>query len=214
MKYFTSDIHLFHNLVLKKYRNEFSSFEEMHHDFVTKWNKQVNSKDIVFVLGDVSFGKFEETKSIISKLNGRKILIRGNHDERFNAKQWIQIGFDDIRDTFVFKKNTENFKPAEKIILCHYPYSSQIRYFFYKIFGKLLGRRSEAAYYKLYLAYKGHKLLHGHHHEGPVYKFDQVNVAWDIHRRLLNENEVMDLFKNNKPTGFVGFLKKIKTIFW
>ena len=212
MRWFTSDIHLFHNLIHKKYRSHCATLEDMHHEFVIQWNKQVKSKDIVYVLGDVSFGKWEETKEILSKLNGRKILIRGNHDERFTSAHWVALGFEDVRDIFVFKKSSETGKPAQKWILCHYPYSSPFRYFFYRLFGKFLGRRSEAGYYKLYLSYKGHPLIHGHHHSGPTHKYDQLNVAWDIHRRLLSENEVRDMLTEHKSRTNV--LQKLKAILW
>lgn len=214
MRYFTSDLHLFHSLVYKKYRSNFSSIEDMHTDLVSRWNRQVKAKDIVYILGDVTFGKLEETKEIISKLNGRKILIRGNHDERFTSAQWIQLGFEDVRDVLVLKKSLETNKPAQKWILCHYPYSSPLRYFFYKIFGPYLGRRSEASYYKLYLAYKGYKLVHGHHHDGPIYKHDQVNVAWDVHKRLLSENEVREIFLSNETTGIKRVWRSIVTALW
>lgn len=186
----------------------------MHEVVIQKWNKQVKSKDIVYVLGDVTFGRWEETKEVLSKLNGRKILIRGNHDERFTSAQWIALGFEDVRDIVVVKKSSNTAQPgepAEKWILNHYPYSSSFKYYYYKYFRK---RRSEAGYYKLFLPYKGYKMLHGHHHDGPEYKHDQVNVAWDVHGKLLNENEVLEIFTKNKVSGFKKLLNMIKLILW
>ena len=185
--------------------------QEMHKDLIAKWNKQVKNKDIVYVLGDVTFGKWEESKEIVSRLNGRKILIRGNHDDRFTSAQWIELGFEDVRDILVIKKSGD-FPVAKRWILCHYPYSSSIRYFFYRWFGRFFGQRSEAGYYKLFLSYKDHKLVHGHHHDGPIYKHDQLNVAWDIHGRLLNENDVLYLFETYEKQN--NILSKLKTILW
>lgn len=204
MRYFTSDLHFFHMFVYKRYRSKHGSIAEMHNDLVSSWNKTVKPKDIVYVIGDVSFGKFEETKEIISRLKGRKFLVRGNHDERFSSKELIDMGFEDVRDTYVLKRNNE------KWVLSHYPYSSPFRYFYHKIFGK----RPEANYFKLYLSYKNHKLIHGHHHSGPVYKFDQVNVAWDIHRKLLSESEVEAIFEKNKVSKFMRLFYTIKSCFW
>jgi len=204
MRFFTSDLHFFHQLVFKKYRNNFNTIEEMHESIVKKWNRTVRKKDLVFVLGDVTFGKLDETKAIISRLNGRKILIRGNHDERFTSAQWIEMGFEDVRDTFVIKKENE------KWILCHFPFSSSFKYFYHK---KIL-KKNEANYFKLYPTYKSYKLIHGHHHTGEVYNFDRLNVAWDLHQRLLDENELQSLFSNNKETDFARFWKTFLACFW
>jgi calcineurin-like phosphoesterase family protein len=44
------------------------------------WNSQVSKKDVVYILGDFSFHNAEENKRLLSKLNGKKFLILGNHD--------------------------------------------------------------------------------------------------------------------------------------
>lgn len=207
MRWFTSDLHFFHNLILKKYRSESPSLQEMHEKMIIQWNKQVKSRDMVYIIGDVSFGRWEETKEVLSKLNGRKVLIRGNHDDRFDSAQWVSLGFEDVRDVLVIKKETE------KWMLCHYPYSSPFRFFFYYLKDRFFTKRGSANYYKLYYSYKGCKLLHGHHHTGPVYNHDQVNVAWDIHRKLLNENDIKDIFDANKPSAFKKILLTLKSLF-
>ena len=40
----------------------------------------VTENDTVYHLGDVGFGTTEMLKELISRLNGTKILLRGNHD--------------------------------------------------------------------------------------------------------------------------------------
>jgi calcineurin-like phosphoesterase family protein len=54
----------------------FESFEEM---LVTKHNKVVKDSDVCLFLGDFSFSSPADW---VKKLNGIKILIRGNHDTR------------------------------------------------------------------------------------------------------------------------------------
>ncbi len=44
------------------------------------WNSQVSKRDTVYILGDFSFHNAEENKKLLSKLNGKKFLILGNHD--------------------------------------------------------------------------------------------------------------------------------------
>ena len=47
---------------------------------MNKWNSIVRKDDIVYHLGDVGFGSTDELKELVGRLNGTKILIRGNHD--------------------------------------------------------------------------------------------------------------------------------------
>ncbi|MDD3397904.1 MAG: metallophosphoesterase, partial [Clostridia bacterium] len=48
------------------------------------WNKKVKDDDIVLIAGDISWAmKIEETKEdfvFLEKLNGKKVIIKGNHD--------------------------------------------------------------------------------------------------------------------------------------
>lgn len=208
MRYFVSDLHFFHKLAYEKYRSEFSTIADSNEEIVRVWNNTVHPKDIVYVLGDVTFGKYEETKQIIQRLKGRKILIRGNHDERFSSRTFVELGFEDVRDTYVFKKD------GKKWILSHFPYSSSIRFFWHNLINRYWRNRNESNYYKLYLSYKGYKLIHGHHHEGPLYKFDQIDVAWDLSRKLWNENEIQELFKKNEPSRIGRIFKTLKAILW
>lgn len=208
MRFFVSDLHFFHKLAHHMYRSKFATIQDSDEEIIRVWNKTVKAKDIVYVLGDVTFGKYEPTKEIIQRLNGRKILIRGNHDERFSSKTFINMGFEDVRDTFVFKKD------GEKWLLSHFPYSSSFRFFFHKLKFKLLKGRNESNYYKLYLPYKGYKLVHGHHHTGPIYKFDQVDVAWDVHNKILSEDEIAAIFRKNEPGKLMRILRMIKQVLW
>ena len=56
----------------------FSSCEEMDETMVERWNSVVKAKDTVYHLGDVAIPRGGLANLV--KCNGRKILIRGNHD--------------------------------------------------------------------------------------------------------------------------------------
>lgn len=205
MRYFTSDLHFFHNLVHRKYRNKYSTIHDMNNSIIEMWNKKVKSKDTVYIIGDVTFGKYEQTKELISKLNGIKILIRGNHDERFTSKTFISMGFDDVRDLHEIKID------GQKVLLCHFPYSSSFRYFYYKLFGD----RDEAKYYKRYLSYKGYPLIHGHHHEQKENYFNQINVTYDVNKTLLSELDIKDILEEyDRNSPLYKLLQTIKAILW
>mgnify|MGYP003335815197 CR=1 FL=1 len=51
---------------------------EMDEEMVKRWNETVRPKDKVYHLGDVVINR--KALSIMSRLNGDKVLIRGNHD--------------------------------------------------------------------------------------------------------------------------------------
>lgn len=62
-------------------------------NFIAKWNKKVSKHDIVIHMGDVIFSRRSELLGIMKQLNGRKILVRGNHDEQ-KPGWYIGKGFD------------------------------------------------------------------------------------------------------------------------
>lgn len=55
----------------------------------------VNPDDIVYVLGD--FGAVGYEKKILAQLNGRKILVKGNHDSKSN-EGYHSFGFVEVYD--------------------------------------------------------------------------------------------------------------------
>ena len=56
----------------------FASAEEMDEEMVRRWNQRVRPQDKVYHLGDVVINR--KCLQILSRLNGDKVLIKGNHD--------------------------------------------------------------------------------------------------------------------------------------
>ena len=84
MIYFTSDLHFGHSNIMKFHPcfRLFSSVEAMDRALIRLWNSRVNPCDTVYNIGDLSFHKDMQTNiSIFSKLNGKHVLVLGNHDE-------------------------------------------------------------------------------------------------------------------------------------
>ena len=94
--FLTSDLHLYHKRVIQFADRPFKDLREMHFTLVENWNSVVGKKDKVYVLGDVSFNNKPNTKKIIERLRGYKILIMGNHDKRRSRKWWLDVGFDEV----------------------------------------------------------------------------------------------------------------------
>ena len=71
----------------------FSSVEEMDEDMIENWNSSVEDGDKVYHLGDVAIPRVG--LKTLSRLSGRKVLIRGNHDI-FKLSDYAKY-FKDIR---------------------------------------------------------------------------------------------------------------------
>lgn len=75
-----ADTHFGHKKIIQ-FENKarpFSSIEEHDEELVRRWNSTVRKNDTVWHLGDVLFGR--AAFSTLSRLNGVKKLVMGNHD--------------------------------------------------------------------------------------------------------------------------------------
>lgn len=96
MKYFViSDTHFGHENIIQYCNRPFKTVEEMDSALIKNWNETVSNKDVVIHLGDFAFCSKERAREICSELNGRKILIKGNHDN-WPDEFYKEIGFDYI----------------------------------------------------------------------------------------------------------------------
>ena len=116
MKYYIADIHFGHKNILKFENRPFKTIEEMNEEYIKRWNNKIKKGDEVYILGDLSFYKGEDTNKILRRLNGMKFLIKGNHDHLFlNDEKFDQSLFRWIKDTAMIKDE------GHKILLFHYP---------------------------------------------------------------------------------------------
>lgn len=91
MRWFIADTHFNHHNIITYDNRPFKDIMHMENEIVGRWNKTIKSEDTVYHLGDFAFGTIELQKEIYAKLNGEKILIRGNHDgsiSRCNKIGW------------------------------------------------------------------------------------------------------------------------------
>lgn len=93
MKYFViSDTHFNHEKIIEYCNRPFKSVEEMNEIIIKNWNETVSNNDVVIHLGDVGLGNYDKLEPIIKRLNGKKILILGNHDI-FSENRYRELGF-------------------------------------------------------------------------------------------------------------------------
>lgn len=120
--WFVSDTHFGHSNILnfKNYDGSpvrtFKDVDEMDEHMVSQWNSVVGEFDRVYHLGDVAINK--KHLGILERLNGKKVLIKGNHDI-FPLKEYLPY-FEDIRAYKVF--------PKHGIVCSHIPVHTDCMY--------------------------------------------------------------------------------------
>ena len=101
----TADLHFGHANIIKYCNRPFSTTEEMDETLIKNWNQVVSKQDKVFIVGDFSFHDKEKTTEIISRLNGHKVLIYGNHDKSRNIQWWYEVGMNEVsKYTILYKE--------------------------------------------------------------------------------------------------------------
>lgn len=111
MIYFTSDLHLGHEGILRFCGRPYDSVEEMNRKLIRNFNSVVKPEDTVYILGDVSYKiRLADANALIAKLNGHKHLIRGNHDKRYDESLFEEVC--DIKQIF---------EHGRHFTLMHYP---------------------------------------------------------------------------------------------
>ena len=105
--FFISDTHFGHKNIIKFTDSNnnpirpFNNVEEMDECMADRWNAVVRPNDRVFHLGDGVINR--RCLPILDRLNGKKVLIKGNHDI-FKLKDYTPY-FEDIRAYKVMPKN-------------------------------------------------------------------------------------------------------------
>lgn len=118
MKIYTlSDTHFNHDNVIRYTGRPFASLQEMNEALIKNWNSVVGPEDLVLFLGDFCFGLKEGIPYFASRLNGRKVLIRGNHDRSKNL--YREAGFQEVVSEQILPPGIVGNKKT--ILLTHKP---------------------------------------------------------------------------------------------
>ena len=115
MIYFTSDLHFYHDNVIKHANRPFLNAQEMNQTLMSNWNRKVTASDEIYILGDVTMKGATYANEILAQLNGQKYLIKGNHD-RFAEQQSLD------KSLFMWIKDYHELSYGKDVfILFHYP---------------------------------------------------------------------------------------------
>ena len=126
MLYYIADLHFWHGRLNDHMDcRGFESVEAMDEYMIAQWNSRVRKNDEVVILGDFSMStKAPQVNEILSRLQGRKYLIVGNHDKYLETRRFDRSQFEWIE---YYKEIHDN---KRKVILSHYPimcYNGQYR---------------------------------------------------------------------------------------
>ena len=132
--YITSDTHFGHKNIVRGTTNwrtqdgkvpvdstrDFQTIEQMNERLIDGINHFVGQDDTLIMLGDVSFGGFDNIGTFLERLVCHNIhLILGNHDHHIeNNRDFVKERFLSVQYYMEININDRNF------VLCHYPLQS------------------------------------------------------------------------------------------
>lgn len=183
--WFTSDPHFGHfnkdgGGVIRFCNRPYKDMDEMMEKIRERWNKKVKPEDQVIFVGDVFFYLNKpEAKKYLDSLNGRKILVRGNHDRK--PREMNAMGFDFVCEEMVI------LIANERVTISHYPFRAprwKHNYFNlrHKLFKLLKIKGSwglDNRFYSRRPENKGQFLLHGHTHSKLRTRGRAIHVGMD-----------------------------------
>ena len=111
--FFTADLHLGHENILKYCNRPFRNAQEMDGVILDNLNSQVHADDRLYVVGDFTFGGVDRVRSYRDRIHCKNVyLIPGNHDY-LSVKQYEEM--------FVWASPLREIKVGSThIVLCHY----------------------------------------------------------------------------------------------
>jgi calcineurin-like phosphoesterase family protein len=136
-------------------------------------NAVVHPSDTVYMLGDLVMGDFEAGIKRVATLDGRKILIPGNHDRMFSKHRTAYVdkwqpfyeaaGFEVLPREVDFHQDGSS---SPLFHMCHFPYRGD--------------SHGSDRYGDLRPIDNGGWLVHGHVHDEWKVREKQINVGVDV----------------------------------
>lgn len=178
MKFFTSDLHFSHKLMVTE--RGFIDADQMNNAIIRSINNYVRPEDELFIIGDLSFDNAEETNELLKQIKCKYMhLILGNHDNNKFIKKVIH-NFVWVKDYYEISYRKPEEVHKQKICMFHYPMLTW-----------------NCAHY-------GSWSLHGHSH-GSLKGFDgstRMDVGWDVWRRPIALEDIERFMSTKKFTAY------------
>ena len=121
---YIADMHFDHEAILAYDNRPFDSAEEMNAAMIERWNRVVTGDDLTCILGDFCASTDPgRWRSLLGHLNGRKLLITGNHDD----PACIEVSRDLLENALPYLEIEDG---GRHLVLCHYPIPSFHNHYF------------------------------------------------------------------------------------
>lgn len=120
--FLAGDHHLGHRNILRFKRDngdplrEFSSIEEHDEHIINRHNAVVSPQDHVYFVGDLAMDS--KSLKLLSRMNGRLVLVRGNHDV-YKLKYYLMNGIKQVHGCRVFTPKDTGLDT--RVIVTHVP---------------------------------------------------------------------------------------------
>lgn len=182
--WFSSDQHYGHRNISRLAGRPFPDTDdgvnEMNETLVDNWNSVVGVGDTTFVPGDFAMGRLVDSLPIVARLNGKKIMVPGNHDRCWRGhgiqgdpkiaewrNRYLETGFDQVTDgaTIASEAIVAVTPNRQGVLIDHFPYQ-----------GDSQDRDRHASHRP---RDEGAWLIHGHVHEAWRQRGRQINVGVD-----------------------------------
>lgn len=189
--WYTADLHLGHENIIRLCDRPFADAAEMNKALVENWNALVQPGDAVWVLGDVALST--KNLGVVGDLNGEKILVAGNHDSCWEGhKRWrravqayYDAGFAGVKTSGIVRghrlHDERGYLLGGPVVdMAHLPYRGD--------------SRDEDRYAEHRPIDQGRILLCGHVHEKWRVSGRQINVGVDVwDYQPVHESTLLDL---------------------
>lgn len=182
--YLIGDTHFGHTNIIRFCDRPFNDTHHMNTTMMQNWNSIVRPDDRIIHLGDFAMG-MRNPDTMTRQLNGRKLLVRGNHDKE--PARMLKWGWDFVIEELIIKVKNRRY------LLRHYPIKNKEW-----LIAELQRTKCVA-------------LIHGHIHnnEGEeVMRHRQINVSAEvINYTPINIKDIHDQFTTHEITeGLIGEL--------
>lgn len=156
--FFSSDLHIGHENVIKYDARPFRTLDEMHSAIISRFNATIPPGGLLYILGDVGLTSGTTIFDVLSKINCQKVLILGNHDKGMNAM--YKAGFD------VVLNSATMYIAGQRVTMSHCPLRGVWRENVEGMKGSSEGENwhGESKQGRFTVADEGQFHLHGHIH--------------------------------------------------
>ena len=121
--FFTADTHFYHENIIKYCNRQFDSLDDMNGELIKRWNRKIGRNETVYIIGDFMLPwmfKSEEKAFyrlvwLCGTLNGRKVLILGNHDY-YKPREYLEAGIESVHTSLEL-----NLDGLGRTVLVHDP---------------------------------------------------------------------------------------------